>query len=250
MLKFRLIARLDIKTKHLVKTVRLEGLRVVGDPAEYARRYDEEGIDEILYMDIVASLYRRNSLHDLVSHTAEEVFCPMTVGGGVRSVADAVALLKAGADSVAVNTAAIERPELITEIANHIGSQSVTLQLDAKRKGNGWEAYCDGGRQPTGKDAIAWAKEAVGRGVGQILLTSIDCEGTRGGFDCALAQAISKVVPVPVVGCGGIDQAGHILEAARNGVAGIAMAGALHYRRTSLKDIRTALKAAGVPCRS
>ena len=250
MLKFRLIARLDIKAPNLVKTVRLEGLRIVGDPAEYAARYDAEGIDEILYMDVVASLYRRNSLHDLVSRTAEDVFCPMTVGGGVRSVADAVALLKAGADSVAVNTAAIERPELITEIARHIGSQSVTLQLDAKRKGDGWEAYCDGGRQPTGKDAIAWAKEAAERGAGQILATSIDQEGTRRGPDLGLASATVSVVAAPVVLCGGMESPGDVIQAAVAGASGAAMAGALHYKRTSLKDIRAALKAAGVPCRS
>lgn len=250
MIKFRLIARLDIKSPNLVKTVQLEGLRKLGDPAEYAQRYDRLGIDELLLLDIVASLYGRNSLHDLIERTTAKVFTPVTVGGGVRSVEDAIGLLRAGADKIAVNTAAIKRPELITELAQKIGSQSVVLQIDAKRNGNGWQAWCEGGRENTGKDAIAWAKEGEARGAGEILLTSIDAEGTKRGGDTDLARHGGQAVSVPVVYSGGISGRDHVVSYAIDSIcSGVAMAGLLHFALEPLPEVRRALENAGIPVR-
>lgn len=245
---FRLIAQLDIRSERLVKTIRREGVRPVGDPAEYVRMYDAEGIDEILYLDIVASLYGRNGLHQLVQSATHDAFVPVTAGGGIRSIEDAKSLFDSGADKIALNTAAIKRPELIGEIATKYGSQAVVLQLDAKRQGDGWEAYCDGGRQPTGRSAASWAAEAVERGAGEILATSIDREGTRAGFDLALTEAVSSL-PVPVIAAGGFGAVSHAVEAYRAGASGIALAGDLHYRRTSLEQIRVALDQAGIAVR-
>ncbi|HDZ73718.1 MAG TPA: imidazole glycerol phosphate synthase subunit HisF [Aurantimonas coralicida] len=248
-LAFRLIARLDIKAPNLIKTVRLEGVRVVGDPQEYAKRYDQEGIDEILYIDVVASLYQRNSLASLVEWTSEHAFVPVTVGGGVRSTIDARALLRAGADKLALNTAAVERPGLITEIAEKFGSSTIAVQIDAKRKASSWEAYSDGGRQPTGKDVVVWAQDAVEQGAGEVLLTSIDHEGTGQGFDLELIRAVAGAVPVPVVASGGFGESSHAVSAALAGASGVAIAGALHYRRVPLSAMREALSAADVPVR-
>ena len=249
MLKFRLIARLDCRNAHLIKTIRLEGVRRVGEPNDYARRYDAEGIDELLYLDVVASLYGRNALAGLVSQSAASVFTPITVGGGIRSADDVQTLFLAGADKVAVNTAAIKRPVLITEIAEKFGSQAITVQIDAKRKGGGWEAYCEGGRQPTGRDAIGWAVEVGSRGAGEVLVTSIDNEGTNGGFDTDLYRAAVSELSIPVIAAGGFGRPEHAVEAAQAGVSGIAIAGALHYGRVGLSEIRAALHGAGVPVR-
>jgi cyclase len=249
-LKFRLIARLDIRNDHLIKTVNLEGVRKLGDPAEYAKRYNDQGIDELLYLDVVASLYGRNSLHGLIEKTTKDVFCPVTVGGGIRSVEDARALLNAGADKIAVNTAAIKRPELITELAHKIGSQSVVLQIDAKRRGNGWEAWCEGGREPTGKDAIAWAQEGEARGAGEVLVTSIDREGTGSGADGDLLAGVSRVVGCPVVYSGGIATPAHIVAAHQAGCSGVAMAGALHFGGAgAVGSLRAACQDAGIHVR-
>src|SRR5262245_60549349 len=178
----RLIARLDIKAPWLIKGIHLEGLRKIGDPAEHARRYYQMGIDEIVYMDIVASLYDRNSLHDIVRLTTEDVFIPITVGGGIRSVKDVETMMRCGADKVAVNTAVVRRPELITEIANQFGSQCVVLSIEAKQIApDRWEAYTDNGREHTRLDVVEWARRAVDLGAGEILLTSVDREGTRKG---------------------------------------------------------------------
>lgn len=249
MLKFRLIARLDIRNEHLIKTVKLEGVRKLGDPAEYAKRYNDQGIDEILYLDVVASLYGRNSLHGLIEKTTRDVFCPVTAGGGVRSTDDVRALLMAGADKVCVNTAAVKRPELITEIANKFGSQCCVLQIDAKRKGQGWEAWCEGGREPSGKDAIAWAQEAQERGAGEILLTSIDNEGTGRGLDGALLHACAtRSITVPVVASGGIGKPSDVMAAKVAGMAGVSMAHALHLGQ-GLRAIRDYCSASGVNVR-
>ena len=254
---FRLVARLDIKNDKLVKSINLEGVRVVGDPEEYAVKYDAMGIDEIVYLDTVASLYRRNSLADLVARTTDKVFCPVTVGGGVRSVEDAKALLRAGADKIAINTAAVERPELVNEIADKFGSQCMVLQIDAKRMGNGWEARCDGGREiacigkANGQDSVvSWAVEGVRRGAGEIFLTSIDQEGTRRGPDTALVSAVAQAVDVPVVYCGGIGSAAHVVAVAHEGASGCAMAHVLHFGTIPLMDIRKALSDAGVGVRT
>ena len=183
----RLIARLDIKAPYLIKAVNLEGVRKVGDPREFAQRYYSEGVDELIYMDAVATLYERNSLADLLSYTAENVFIPITVGGGVRSLEDVRQLLRHGADKIAINTAATRRPEFISEISENFGSQCMVLSIEAKRKTDGsWEAYTDNGREHTGLDAVEWARRGQSLGAGEILLTSVGQEGTRKGFDVEL----------------------------------------------------------------
>ena len=247
----RLIARLDIKGPNLIKGVRLEGLRVIGDPREHARRYYDDGADELLYMDIVASLYGRNSLTDIVRYTAENVFIPFTVGGGVRSVADVEALLHAGADKVAVNTAAIARPELIREVARQFGSQCMVLSIEAKQTAPGrWEAYTDNGREKTGIDVVDWARRAVDLGAGEILLTAVDREGTRKGFDIALTRAVSSLVPIPVIASGGMGEPAHLVEVVRDGRAdAVAMADVLHYKRADLASLRAVARAAGIGVR-
>ncbi|MCC7484470.1 MAG: imidazole glycerol phosphate synthase subunit HisF [Burkholderiales bacterium] len=247
----RLIARLDIKGPNLIKGIHLEGLRVVGDPGEHARRYYAEGADELIYMDAVASLYGRNSLKDIVSRTARDVFIPLTVGGGVRSIEDVRELLRAGADKVAVNTAAVKRPGLVAELARVFGSQCVIASIEAKETGPGrWEAYTDNGRERTGLDAVEWARRVVALGAGEILLTSVDREGTRRGCDVALTRAVAGAVPVPVIASGGIGSVEHLIEVCTRGRAdAVAMAGVLHYRRLTLPGIRDAGRAAGIPLR-
>ncbi|WP_341894457.1 glycosyl amidation-associated protein WbuZ [Ferrovibrio terrae] len=252
MANIRLIARLDIKGPNLIKGVRLEGLRVIGDPQEYARRYYEAGADELIYMDVVASLYGRNSLTEIVRHTAENVFIPLTVGGGIRSVEDVKLLLRSGADKVCLNTAAIARPELLQEIANRFGSQCVVLSIEAKRKSNGsWECYTDNGREHTERDVLDWAKQAVKLGAGEILLTSIDQEGTRKGFDIDLIRTVSTAVPIPVIASGGMGGIDHLVAAVQDGKAdAVAMADILHYKRKDMLAIRAAAKQAGLSVRS
>jgi len=244
----RLIARLDVKGPNLIKGVHLEGLRVVGNPGENARRYYEDGADELIYMDIVASLYGRNSLLDIVRQTAQDVFVPLTVGGGIRSVDDAHELLRAGADKVAINTAAVRRPELITEISRRFGSQCMVLSIEAKRIADGkWEAYTDNGRERTGLDVMRWAVQGVELGAGEILLTSVDQEGTRKGFDVELVQAVATVLPVPVIASGGMGSVDNLVQVVKIGHAdAVAMADVLHYRRMTLGSIRDQARAAGV----
>lgn len=238
--KLRLIARLDIKGPNLVKTVQLEGLRVVGDPQEHARRYYEEGADELIYIDIVASLYGRNNLRDIVERTAQRLFVPLTVGGGIRSVDDVRDLLRSGADKVAVNTAAIRRPELISEIARKFGSQCMVLSIEAKRNPTGgWEALTDGGREHSGVDVVEWAKRGAELGAGEILLTSVDREGTRKGFDIELLSAVSRAVTIPVICSGGFGEMAHLDQAVEIGGAdAVAFADTLHFKRSSLPQIR------------
>ncbi len=247
----RLIARLDVKAPYLIKGVHLEGLRKIGIPADYAFRYYAGGIDEIIYMDIVASLYERNSLGGLVEKTTENVFVPITVGGGIRSESDVEQMLRCGADKVAINTAAVRNPKLITSIASRFGSQCVVLSIEAKQVGPGrWEAYTDNGRQKTGIDAVEWGKQGVERGVGEILLTSVDHEGTSKGFDIALTRSISTAVPVPVIASGGMGQVDHMIDVIRDGLAdAVAMASVLHYNRLSLPVIRQGVRAHGFELR-
>lgn len=248
----RLIARLDIKAPNLIKGIHLEGLRVIGDPNDYARKYYEAGADELVYMDIVASLYERNSLADIVEKTTREVFIPITVGGGIRSIDDVIQTLRAGADKVAVNTAAVRRPELLTEMAERFGSQCVVLSIEAKRDGKGgWEAYTDNGREHTGRDAVEWAAQGVALGAGEILVTSVDQEGTRKGFDVELARAVCEAVPVPMIVSGGMGTVDHLVEVVREAHPdAVAIADALHYGRMSLPDIRAAALAADLPVRT
>lgn len=251
MANVRLIARLDIKGPNLIKSVHLEGLRVIGDPQEYARRYYEQGADELIYMDIVASLYGRNNLIDVVRRAADDVFIPMTVGGGVRSVDDAKQLLRAGADKVAVNTAATHRPELLTEISRRFGSQCTVLSIEAKRVGSKrWEAYTDNGRERTGMDVVEWARRGCDLGAGEILLTSVDQEGTRKGFDVELIQAVTREVPVPVIASGGMGKPEDLVSAVRHGADAVAMADILHYGRAAVGDVRRVAQDAVIAVRA
>lgn len=246
----RIIARLDVKAPNLIKGVHLEGLRKVGDPREFAERYYHEGIDEIIYIDMVASLYNRNTIIDLVRETARNVFVPITAGGGIRSVDDARALLRAGADKVSVNTAATKSPELITGIAKRFGSQCMVLYIEAKRHGDKWEAYCDNGREPTGLDAVEWAVRGQELEAGEILVTSIDQEGTRSGFDLDLIRQISTKVTVPVIASGGMGKFDHLAEAVSQGKAdAVAIAHMLHYEEITIGEIREQALQAGMNVR-
>jgi imidazole glycerol-phosphate synthase subunit HisF len=247
----RLIARLDIKGPNLIKSINLEGLRVLGSPREYALRYYLQGVDELIYMDCVASLYGRNHLGDIVRAAAENIFVPITVGGGIRSVDDASQILRAGADKVAVNTAAVANPQLITEIARRFGSQCMVLSIEAKQiSDEHWEVYTDNGRERTGLDVVEWAKRGVAMGAGEVLLTSVDREGTRKGFDIALVNAVNAEVSVPVIASGGMDKPEDLVDVVCEGGAdAVAMADILHYRRAEIGEIRAAAKAAGLGVR-
>jgi imidazole glycerol-phosphate synthase subunit HisF len=251
MRKIRLIARLDIKGPNLIKGIHLEGLRVIGAPNEHALRYYRQGADELIYMDCVASLYGRNSLGDIVENAVQDVFVPMTVGGGIRTVEDAAYLLRCGADKVAVNTAAVANPKLISDIARRFGSQCMVLSIEAKRIGpDRWEAYTNNGRERSGLDAVAWAKQGVALGAGEILLTSVDREGTRKGFEISLVRAVSQAVAVPVIASGGMGKPEDVLDVVQQGEAdAVAMADFLHYRRGTVGDIRRVAQAAGIEVR-
>lgn len=247
----RLIARLDVKGSNLIKGVQLEGLRKIGDPNVFAQKYYQQGIDEIIYMDIVASLYERNSLLDIVKRTTQDVFIPITVGGGIRSIDNVKEALRAGADKVAVNTAAIKRPELIQEISQKFGSQCMVLSIEAKKIGSDrWEAYLDNGREHTGIDAIEWAKKGYELGAGEILLTSVDREGTAKGFDCDLVHMVSDAVPIPVIASGGMGNMDHFESVVQKGKAdAVAMAHVLHYDKMTITEIRQIASYRGISVR-
>jgi cyclase len=240
MKNIRLIARLDVKGSNLIKGVRLEGLRKLGNPNVFARKYYEQGIDEIIYMDVVASLFERNSVLDIVRQATQDVFVPITVGGGIRSVDDVKQALRAGADKVAVNTAAIKCPDLIQVISQNFGSQCMVLSIEAKKISEGkWEAYYDNGREHTGVDVVEWAKKGSALGAGEILLTSVDQEGTALGIDCDLIKAVSSNVSIPVIASGGMGNMDHFEQAVKCGQAdAIAMAHVLHYDKMNIADIR------------
>ena len=248
-LAFRVIARLDVKGSHLIKGWQFEGLRKIGDPATFARKYADEGADELLFLDTVASLYGRAAILEIIERTAQDVFIPLTVGGGIRTLADIRSLLAAGADKVAINTAAIREPTIIRRAVDCVGSQAICVSVEAKRvNGNGgtprWEAYTDQGRNPSGRDALEWCAEAVGLGAGEILLTSIDRDGTRRGADMALALATAALgLRVPLVVCGGVGTPAHAVEAAVG--TGVAIGAALHNGSTSIPAVKAALAAAG-----
>lgn len=251
MSNLRIIPRLDIKGKNLIKGVQLEGLRVMGDPNEFALAYYEAGADELIFMDIVASLYGRNNLSDIISRAADQVFIPITVGGGIRSVEDARHILRSGADKVAINTAAVARPELITDIAHHFGSQAMVLSIESKKIAPGkWEVFTDNGRERTGMDVIEWAERGVSLGAGEILLTSVDREGTRKGFDVDLVAEVSAAVSVPVIASGGMGTIEHFVDVAKRGQAdAVSMAHVLHYKKLGLPEIRTGAIAANLGVR-
>jgi cyclase len=230
-MNIRIIARLDIKGPNLVKGIHLEGLRVLGKPERFARYYYENGADELLYMDVVASLYGRNSLLDIVKRTSREIFIPLTVGGGIRTLDDIQAVLRSGADKVSLNTAAIARPELIREAVRRFGSSTVVVSIEAMQKpGGSYEAFTNNGRDETGVDAMEWAVRAAGLGAGEIMVTSINREGTGQGFDLTLTERIAESVSIPVIACGGGGNPGDVYQAATRGKAdAVCVASILHY---------------------
>jgi cyclase len=240
MTNLRLIARLDIKGSNLIKGINLEGLRVLGDPNTFALQYYLEGADELIYMDCVASLYGRNHLSEIIGNATRDIFIPLTVGGGVRSVEDVREILRNGADKVAINTAAIANPHIITDIARQFGSQCVVVSIEAKEVGaEHWEAYTNNGRERTGLDVVDWVKTCVSNGAGEVLITSVDREGTRKGFDTELIKAVSTVVNVPIIASGGMGKPEDLISAVNIGGAdAIAMADILHYGRAKICEIR------------
>ena len=244
----RVIPCLDVTDGRVVKGTNFIGLRDAGDPIGLAARYDAEGADELVLLDITASSDERATMLDVVYQVAEEVYIPFTVGGGVRTLDDAHRMLRAGADKVAVNTAAVERPELITEIADVFGAQCVVCAIDAKRVGNRFEVHSHGGRTPTGIDAVRWAAAAAERGAGEILLTSIDADGTRAGYDLELTRSVAEAVSVPVIASGGAGGAGHVAEALEVAQAAL-LASILHERPERLRLLRDGLRELGVAVR-
>ena len=251
MLAKRLVPCLDVDRGRVVKGVRFVSLRDAGDPVECAVRYDAEGADELVFLDITASADARPIVIDMVRRVADAVFLPFTVGGGVRSVEDADALLRAGADKVAVNTAAVDDPALVERLALRFGSQAVVLAVDARVRGEArWQVYVHGGRTPTGRDAVAWAREGAERGAGEILLTSMDRDGTKDGFDVALTRAVADAVSVPVVASGGCGTVEHMAAALTEGRASAALAASVfHFGEIRIPDAKARLRASGVEVR-
>ena len=250
--KIRLIARLDVKDVNLVKGIQLEGLRKLGDPNGFAREYYQQGIDELLYIDIVASLYNRNNLSDIVRRTCDEVFIPVTVGGGLRSVEDVRHSLQMGADKAAINTQAIKTPEIITQVAEAFGSQCMVLSIQAKRSRTWpgkWEAYYDNGRAHSGYDVVEWAKRGEALGAGEILLMSVDNEGLQRGMDLELIRAVTEAVDVPVICGGGVGCAQDVVDAANAGASAVATAALLHYKKATVPQLKADIRAAGVEVR-
>jgi cyclase len=247
MLAKRLVPCLDVDRGRVVKGVRFVSLRDAGDPVEAAARYDAEGADELVFLDITASSDARPIVIDMVRRVADAVYLPFTVGGGVRSVDDAEALLRAGADKVAVNTAAVKEPALVEELARRFGSQAVVLAIDARANDTGFEVFVNGGRTPTGKDAVAWAREGTGRGAGEILLTSMDRDGTKDGFDLGLTRAVAGAVRVPVVASGGCGSVAHMAEVLTEGRASAALAASVfHFGEIRIPEAKAELLARGV----
>jgi cyclase len=252
MKKVRLIARLDIKGPNLIKGVHLEGLKVIGSPNEYALKYYQQGADELIYMDSVASLYGRNHLGEIIKDAAKEIFIPMTVGGGIRSVEDATEILRSGADKVAINTAAVANPALITQLAEKFGSQCVVLSIEAKKNSNGhWEVLTENGRERSGLDVVEWAIQGCSNGAGEILLTSVDMEGTKKGFDNELLKAVSSQVEIPVIASGGMGKMSDAVDAIEKGEANaVAMANMLHYGKATFSEVREELRINGISVRN
>ena len=246
----RVIPCLDVDGGRVVKGVGFLDLRDAGDPVELACRYDAAGADELVFLDITATSDRRETVVDLARRTADDVFVPFTIGGGIRSVADAQAVLDAGADKVSVNSAALAGPELIDELAANFGAQCVVLAIDAKARPDGsWEAYVAGGRTPTGRDAVDWAREATERGAGEILLTSMDRDGTNAGYDLGLTAAVARAVGVPVIASGGAGRLEHLNQALEVGADAVLCASILHYGQHTVGEIKAHLTEAGVPIR-
>jgi cyclase len=251
MLARRVIVCLDVRAGRVVKGVQFVGLRDIGDPVELAEAYEREGADEIVFLDITASAEARGTLLDVARRTAERLFVPLTIGGGVRTVDDIAAVLRAGADKVSLNSAAVARPELLAEAAERFGSQCVVASIDAKRdSGGAWRVFTHGGRTPTSLEAVAWARQCVRHGAGEILLTSIDRDGARTGYDLELTRAVVDAVDVPVIGSGGAGTSDHVAAVLSEAGADAALvAGILHDRTTSVAAIKERLRASGIPVR-
>ena len=250
MLALRVIPCLDVKDGRVVKGVNFVALRDAGDPVEQARAYDREGADEITFLDIGATHENRDTMYDVVSRTAAEVFIPLTVGGGVRSVEDVRRLLLAGADKVSINSAAVAEPALVTRAAEAFGSQAIVVAVDARQSAPGhWEVFTHGGRRGTGIDAVGWVARMAEAGAGEILLTSMDRDGTKAGFDLDLLRAVRKAVPVPIIASGGVGTVTHFVEGAEAGATGLLAASVFHYGEFSIGAAKAALSAAGLPVR-
>lgn len=250
MLAKRIIPCLDVTGGRVVKGVNFIGLRDAGDPVELAEKYNAQGADELVFLDITASSDARDIMADLVARTAREVFIPLTVGGGIRTVADARKIILAGADKVSVNTAAVRRPELISELSEEFGSQAVVLAIDARRTGHTWHVFTKGGRYDEGVDAVEWAQRGEALGAGEILLTSMDTDGVGSGFDCPLTQAVSQRTNIPVIASGGAGSANDFIQVLTEGNADAALgATVFHYGRYTVSDIKHVLAAANIPVR-
>jgi imidazole glycerol-phosphate synthase subunit HisF len=246
----RVIPCLDVDGGRVVKGVKFLDIKDAGDPVELAAHYDREGADELVFLDITATHERRDTMARLARKTADEVFIPFTIGGGIRSATDAQAVLDAGADKISVNSAALARPQLLDELARVFGSQCVVLAIDAKRNGDSWQAYVAGGRTAAGRDAVAWAREAVERGAGEILLTSMDRDGTSEGYDLPLTTAVSEAVSVPVIASGGAGELEHLREALAAGADAALCASIFHYGHHTIGEAKEHLRAAGLPVRA
>jgi len=247
----RVIPCLDVDAGRVVKGVEFVSIRDAGDPVALAAHYDAEGADELIFLDITATHEKRETIARLARRTADEVFIPFTIGGGIRSVADAQAVLDAGADKVSVNSAALARPELLDELANNFGAQCVVIAIDAKAVEDGarWEAYVAGGRSSSGRDVVQWAREAEERGAGEIMLTSMDRDGTNEGYDLALTSAVSEAVGIPVIASGGAGELEHLVDAIQAGADAALCASIFHYGRYSVSEAKSSLAAAGIPVR-
>lgn len=246
----RIVPCLDVDQGRVVKGIKFVDIKDAGDPVEMAQLYDEKGADELVFLDITASSDKRNIMVDVVERTGDVVFIPFTVGGGLRNIEDIKAILRAGADKVSLNTSAVQNPDLIKESSKIFGSQCIVLAIDAKRKGNSWEVYTHGGRTPTGTDAIEWAKRAENLGCGEILLTSMDADGTKDGYDIPLTRAIAEAVSIPVIASGGAGNSEHIYEALTKGKADAALAASIfHYEEYSIRNVKEYLKSKNVPVR-
>ena len=250
MLSKRIIACLDVRAGQVVKGVNFEGLRNAGDPAELARRYNREGIDELVILDITATLEARRALADTIRAVARELFIPLAVGGGIRTEDDAAAAVDSGADKISLNTAALSNPSLVTTLANRYGSQAVIVAIDAKRDRGGYAVFSRSGTTAASRDAVEWAREAESRGAGEILLTSIDRDGTKAGFDCEMTAAVSHAVSIPVIASGGAGGLGDFVDVFTAGAADAALAASIfHYAETSVKALKEHLRAHGIPVR-
>jgi cyclase len=250
MLSKRIIACLDVRDGLVVKGVNFEGLREAGDPAELAKRYNAEGIDEIVILDVTATVEARQARAQTIAAVAREIFLPLTVGGGIRSEEDAAAAVEAGADKVSLNTAALRHPDLITRLAGRYGSQAVVVAIDAKRQGGRYAVYARSGQAETARDAVEWAREAEQRGAGEILLTSIDRDGTKGGFECELTAAVSSAVDIPVIASGGAGTFDHFADVFANGGADAALAASIfHFNEHAVSDLKRFLQARAIPVR-